>query len=147
MTFVIAGWTPLHHAALLAPPTLISYLLTHGCSPLSVTRRNLTALDIVTAYSVIPGREDIALFLEEAMKSEGWTSNKMSEQRRTMDEAQKRIDKRQSDREAIERILNLDSQWWKSDDRLPSSIEVSEDESDTEDETYYVRVPRQYSVY
>ncbi|KAG5722125.1 hypothetical protein E4T56_gene3764, partial [Termitomyces sp. T112] len=71
------GWTPLHHAALLSPPTLVSHLMTHGCSPCAVTRRGLTPLDVVTAHSTLPGRGDVALLLEESMRSEGWIGGRM----------------------------------------------------------------------
>ena len=83
-TSTSAGWTPLHYASLLSPPTLVSYLLTHGSAPLTVTRRQLTALDIVTAHSTVPGREDVALLLEEAMREAGWKGGRMEEQRRVL---------------------------------------------------------------
>jgi len=85
---MIAGWTPLHHAALLSPPTLISYLMTHGCSPFALTKRNLTPLDLVTAHSTVPGREDVAFLLEEAMKSEGWEGSRMNRRRRLVEQQQ-----------------------------------------------------------
>jgi hypothetical protein len=47
--------------------------MTHGCSPFDVTKRNLTPLDIVTAHSLLPGREIVALILEESMRGEGWS--------------------------------------------------------------------------
>ncbi|KAH9974958.1 hypothetical protein BGW80DRAFT_1457911 [Lactifluus volemus] len=77
-----AGWTALHHAALMSPPTLVSFLLTHGCSPFSQTRLGLTPLDIVTAHSTMPGRQDVSILLGEAMRGEGWTGGRMEEQRR-----------------------------------------------------------------
>jgi hypothetical protein len=64
-----AGWTPLHHAALLAPTSLISYLLSHGASPLALSRRKLTPLDVITAHSDIPGRESAAVLLRDAAHS------------------------------------------------------------------------------
>ncbi|KAH8120285.1 DIL domain-containing protein [Phellopilus nigrolimitatus] len=136
-----AGWTPLHHAALLAPPTLISHLLTHGCSPLSVTLKNMTALDIVTAYSVIPGREDVALFLEEAMRGDGWQSSRMAIQRRCFSQKLKQNGKRQTEREAIKKILDLNSQWWRSNELFPSACETSDDEADDEDENEKIYTP------
>ncbi|KLO14496.1 hypothetical protein SCHPADRAFT_872681 [Schizopora paradoxa] len=128
-----AGWTPLHHAALLAPPTLISHLLTHGSSPLCQTERNMTALDLITAYSVIPGREDVALFLEEAMRGEGWQSSKMATQRRDVLEKSKLEDKQRSEREAVNRILELRADWWDSPDDSPSENAPAEGEVDDEE--------------
>lgn len=97
----------------------------------------MTALDIVTAYSVIPGREDVALFLGEAMRGEGWQDNKLSLKRQTMNEKLKHSEQRQAERLAIQRILDLDGQWWgQNDDDSPE--EPSENEKDIEDVEYYV---------
>ncbi|WWD19847.1 hypothetical protein CI109_104314 [Kwoniella shandongensis] len=57
------GWTPLHLAALLSTPPLISFLLGRGASPHALTNRGLTPLDLVVG---MPDREDVALFLEHA---------------------------------------------------------------------------------
>ncbi|KAJ6509454.1 DIL domain-containing protein [Mycena vitilis] len=127
------GWTPLHHAALLAPPTLISHLITHGCSPFAVTRRNLTPLDIVTAHSVLPGREDVALLLEEAMRGEGWTGGKMEERRRLLDARRKRREKQRAVRDTIGRTLGVNAKWWGSDSEFSSSDSESGDEEVDED--------------
>ena len=62
----------------------MSHLLTHGCSPFTQTRRHLTALDIVTAHSILPGREDVRLLLEEAMREQGWTGGRMEERRKVL---------------------------------------------------------------
>ncbi|WVQ83667.1 hypothetical protein IAT38_005810 [Cryptococcus sp. DSM 104549] len=57
------GWTPLHLAALISTPPLISFLLSHGASPQALTNRGLTPLDLVAG---MPSRADVALFLEHA---------------------------------------------------------------------------------
>ncbi|KAF5375121.1 hypothetical protein D9758_000363 [Tetrapyrgos nigripes] len=132
-----AGWTPLHHAALLSPPSLISFLMTHGCSPFDVTRRNLTALDIVTAHSIMPGRADVALLLEEAMRGEGWTGGKMEQKRRQFDELMKRKGKQQVLREDVGRILGIPSRWWGSDSQNPFSDSDSEEDQDDDDGAIY----------
>lgn len=124
-----AGWTPLHHAALLAPPTLVSHLMTHGCSPFSVTHRNLTPLDIVTAHTLLPGREDIAILLEEAMRSEGWSGGRMEQRRRALDEQIKRRDGRKGICQNIANIIEVPPQWWGDD-----GSELSFDESDSEED-------------
>ena len=98
----------------------------------------MTALDLITAYSVIPGREDVALFLEEAMRGEGWQSSKMATQRRDILEKSKQEDKQRSEREAVNRILDLRSDWWDSPDDSPSESTPAEGEVD--DEELYVRV-------
>ncbi|KAJ7932480.1 DIL domain-containing protein [Mycena leptocephala] len=128
-----AGWTPLHHAALLSPPTLISHLMTHGCSPFDVTRRNLTPLDIVTAHSVLPGREDVALLLEEAMRGEGWTGGKMEERRRLLDERRRRREKQRAIRDTVGRTLGVNSKWWGDQSDFLDSDSESDDEEVDED--------------
>ncbi|WWC91930.1 uncharacterized protein L201_006882 [Kwoniella dendrophila CBS 6074] len=57
------GWTPLHLAALISTPPLISFLLSRGSSPHALTNRGLTPLDLVVG---LPDKEDVALFLEHA---------------------------------------------------------------------------------
>ncbi|KAJ4486030.1 DIL domain-containing protein [Lentinula aciculospora] len=131
------GWTPLHYAALLSPPTLVSHLMTHGCSPFDVTRRKLTPLDIVSAHSMIPGRADVALLVEEAMRGEGWTGGRLEEKRRILDERMKRKGKQQSVREDVGKALGIHPRWWShhsdefnfSDDTSDSELEEEEDES------------------
>ena len=124
-----AGWTPLHYASLLSPPTLVSYLLTNGSSPLSVTRRGLTALDIVTAHSTVPGREDVALLLEEAMREAGWQGGRMEEQRRILEKRMRRLGKQRHVQEDIERILGINHRWWGDEDAL-YSLDTGEDSDD-----------------
>lgn len=99
----------------------------------------MTALDIITAYSAIPGREDVALFLEEAMRGEGWQDNKLSLKRQNFNERVKEFERRQAERVAIQRILDLDGQWWGQDDGTTAE-ETSEDEKDFEDGEFYVSV-------
>lgn len=126
---VAAGWTALHYAALLAPPTLVSHLLTHGCSPLSLTRRQLTALDIVTAHSTVPGREDVALLLEEAMREEGWKGGRMEERRRSLEQRLRRIGRRKQVQDGIQKILGISPSWW-GDYECETSFDTSEDEDE-----------------
>jgi hypothetical protein len=139
---VSAGWTPLHHAALLSPPTLISHLMTHGCSPFAVTRRNLTALDIVTAHTVMPGREDVALLLEEAMRGDGWTGGRMEQKRKVLDERIKQRDKRKSVRDIVAKTLSVDQRWWGDDDSDSSSVDSEFEEEEENPETVYVSTTR-----
>lgn len=133
----LAGWTPLHHAAVLAPPSLVSYLMTHGGSPFSVTRRQLTPLDIVTAHTLLPGREDIVLLLEESMRSEGWTGGRMEQRRRALDEHLKRRDRQKDLYNSVSKILDLPTLWWGELDIETSSV-LSESEDDNFDEALYV---------
>lgn len=137
LSCAVAGWTPLHHAALLAPPTLVSFLMTHGCSVFSVTRRNLTPLDIVTAHSVIPGRDDVALLLEESMRGEGWTGGRVEQKRRLEDARTKRKRLRKATREKICHVLDVDPRWWGHDsDLAPSESSDSEDDEDDNNELF-----------
>ncbi|KAG6884198.1 hypothetical protein C0992_006780, partial [Termitomyces sp. T32_za158] len=131
------GWTPLHHAALLSPPTLVSHLMTHGCSPFASTRRGLTALDVVTAHSILPGRDDVALLLEESMRSEGWNGGRMEEKRRIVEQRKKRKARKEGIRKEISRILCVHPSWW---GELDSDSE-SEDEAEDEDKQIYTPLP------
>ena len=147
--FVLAGWTPLHHAALLSPPTLISYLMTHDCSPFDVTRRNLTALDIVTAHSLLPGREDVALLLEEAMRGEGWSGGRMEDRRRLLEERMKRRQTQRNVRNDVGSVLGVNPVWWGVADSDSSSIESeSDDESEDHSDAFYAsdRTARSFSM-
>ncbi|KAK0208095.1 DIL domain-containing protein [Desarmillaria ectypa] len=132
-----SGWTPLHHAVLLSPPTLVSHLMTHGCSPFDVTRRSLTPLDIVTAHSVIPGRDGVALLLEEAMRGEGWTGGRMEEKRHLFDERAKRKGKQKHVQEDVGRVLGVHSKWWACDSDDSSSDSDDDGDEDIEDETLF----------
>lgn len=130
----IAGWTPLHHAALLSPPTLVSYLMTHGGSPFALTKRNLTPLDIVTAHSIVPGREDVALLLGEAMRSQGYEGSRMDQKRRLVDQQQKRRGKRKEMRQDIATVLGIHPRWWGPEPEfLSPGSDTSDDESDDPD--------------
>lgn len=131
---VIAGWTPLHHAALLSPPTLISYLTMHGCSPFALTKRKLTPLDVVTAHSIVPGREDVALLLEEAMRSEGWEGSRMDQRRRLVEQQQKRRGRRKELRADVAKALGVHPGWWGPEPEFPASdSDTSDDENDDPD--------------
>ncbi|KAI0639675.1 DIL domain-containing protein [Trametes polyzona] len=123
-----AGWTALHYAALLSPPTLVSYLITHGSSPLALTRRRLTPLDIVTAHSTVPGREDVAFLLEEAMREGGWKGGRMEEQRRSLEKRMRRLGKRRHVQQEIEKSLGIHPKWWGDDDAFAALD--SDDEAD-----------------
>ncbi|KAI0687789.1 DIL domain-containing protein [Cytidiella melzeri] len=125
-----AGWGALHHAALLAPPTLVSHLLTRGSSPFAVTRRNLTALDIVTAHSPLPGREDVRVLLEEAMREKGWTGGRMEERRRLQEKQKQRMQTQRALQDQLTSTLGIEFRWWGDSD---SEIDLNE-VSDIEDE-------------
>ena len=129
-----AGWTPLHYAAIFSPPTLVSYLMTHGCSPFSLTARNLTALDIVTAHSTLPGKEDVALLLEEAMRGQGWTGGRMEQKRRLFDQRMKKKGKRKTIREDIRKTLGVSSDWWGKDSESSNSDSDDDDEDEGGDD-------------
>ena len=105
--------------------------MTHGCSPFSVTRRNLTALDIVTAHSTLPGREDVALLIEEAMRGEGWTGGRVEARRRRLEERVKRRRRKRDTRENLGQVLGVSPGWWGDyDDSDSSSNESLSEELD-----------------
>lgn len=116
--------------------------MTHGCSPFSVTRRNLTALDIVTGHTVMPGREDVALLLEESMRGDGWIGGRMERKRKVLDERIKEKGKQQSVRDNVTKMLNVDQKWWGSEDSDSSSIDSTLEEEEEEQETVYVSALR-----
>ncbi|TFY83995.1 hypothetical protein EWM64_g5 [Hericium alpestre] len=137
-----AGWTALHHAALMAPPTLVSYLLTHGCSPFSLTRRKLMPLDIVTAHSTMPGREDVALLIGEAMRGEGWTGGRMEDRRKSLEKRMIKKGKQNKMRDDVGQRLGISPRWWGDSEWDAISPEVSDDEDeDDEDEQLYTPPP------
>ena len=127
---------------MIAPPTLVSYLLTHGCSPFAVTRRKLTALDIVTASTTLPGREDVALLLEEHMRAQGWTGGRMEERRKLTELRQHRMGKRRDLQEGVEKALNIDPRWWgeAEPDYVASEISDDEDEDFNADKEVLVNI-------
>ena len=105
--------------------------MTHGCSPFSVTRRNLTALDIVTAHSTLPGREDVALLIEQAMRGEGWTGGRVEARRRRQEERVKRRRRKRDTRENVGQVLGVNPGWWGDyDDSDSSSNESLSEELD-----------------
>jgi hypothetical protein len=90
----------------------------------------LTALDIVTAHSTLPGRDDVALLLEEAMRGQGWTGGRLEQKRRLLDQRLKRKGKRKTIREDIGKVLGINSDWWGKD---PDSDSEEPDSDDDED--------------
>lgn len=118
----------------MSPPTLVSHLLTHGASPFALTRRKLTALDIVTAHSTVPGREDVALLLEEAMREEGWKGGRMEEQRRLAEKRLRRLGKRKNVQSDIEEVLGISSRWWGDNDPELTFDWLDEEDEEDEDE-------------
>lgn len=125
-----AGWTPLHYAAVLSPPTLVSHFLKSGCSPFVRTGRDLTALDLVTGHSPIPGRETVALLLEEAMRTEGWAGGRAEERRKALEERTAHLKKRNTVREGINRTLGCNPAWWGESESEVDSDDVDEGEID-----------------
>jgi hypothetical protein len=111
--------------------------MTHGCSPFTVTRRNLTPLDVVTAHSILPGRDDVALLLEESMRGEGWTGGRMEQKRRSSEQRVKRKERRKEVRDEINKVLSVNPAWWGLDSDSDSSDSGSEDE----DDRIYVSAP------
>lgn len=57
----LADWTPLHIAAIISTPPLISFLLTRGASTSAITDGGLTPFDLVAG---MPNREEISLLLQ-----------------------------------------------------------------------------------
>lgn len=121
--------------------------MTHGCSPFAVTRRKLTALDIVTASTTLPGREDVALLLEEHMRAQGWTGGRMEERRKLRELRQHRIGKRRNLQEGVEKALNIDPRWWGDAEPDYVASELSDDEDEDFDMDKDVAVYTSISSY
>jgi hypothetical protein len=115
--------------------------MTHGCSPLAVTHRNLTPLDIVTAHSVLPGREDVALLLEEAMRGEGWAGGRMEDKRRLSEERVRRKDRQKDVRDDVAKVLNVNPTWWGDEGSDSSS---TDSDSGDEDDVLFVSMISPY---
>ena len=110
--------------------------MTHGCSPFALTRRNLTPLDIVTAHSILPGRDDVALLLEEAMRGQGWTGGRMEQKRKVIDQRSKREKKQNEVRDTLGKVLGIDLAWW--DEESDQLLRDSDSDDEEEDEYVYV---------
>ncbi|KAF4623925.1 hypothetical protein D9613_001725 [Agrocybe pediades] len=139
MTADKAGWTPLHYSAILAPPTLVSYLMTHGCSPFALTERKLTPLDIVTAHSTLPGKEDVALLLEESMRGEGWTGGRMEERRRALEQRLKKVGKKKEICNEVGKILGVNPDWWGKNSEYFEAESDSDDDEEADEGVYTPR--------
>lgn len=99
----------------------------------------MTALDIVTAHSLVPGREDVRLLLEEAMREQGWTGGRMEEHRRAQERRMERLSKRKAVQENVGRILDIGPAWWGDIDADSySDISDDEDEAMSEDDKVFV---------
>ncbi|KIM30850.1 hypothetical protein M408DRAFT_271449 [Serendipita vermifera MAFF 305830] len=148
-----SGWTPLHHAALLAPASLVSHMLSHGASSLALSRRKLTPLDVITAYEDVPGRAGAITLLREAMRTAmtyeekqrmiklGWRGDERREmERRKQEQAELRRHRKMRLKEDVISILDeeLSNSQGKADVSWGMGNEDSEDEifepSDLEDE-------------
>lgn len=109
--------------------------MTHGCSPFTVTRRNLTPLDVVTAHSILPGRDDVALLLEESMRGEGWIGGRMEHKRRLSEQRMKRKERKKEMRAGINKVFNVNPAWWPLD-RDPDSSDSGSEEEEEDDRIY-----------
>ena len=81
----------------------------------------------------MPGRQDVALLLGEAMRGEGWTGGRMEEQRRQLERAAARKRKRELVREDVGKVLSIAPQWWGDDEWQVIASESDEDESEGEE--------------
>ncbi|KZT61318.1 DIL-domain-containing protein [Calocera cornea HHB12733] len=139
-----AGWTPLHYAALMAPPTLITYMLQH-CAAIGLraedllnartNRSGLTPLDVISAHTPIPSREGIVLMLEDAM-GVGAIKERMKREQREAD--RRRLeDKRRWLEERRKCLMTWGLGGWgedDEDDELDVDDESSAWDSDEDDE-------------
>ena len=81
----------------------------------------------------MPGRQDVALLLGEAMRGEGWTGGRMEEQRRQLERKAARMRRREHVREDVGKVLPIAPQWWGDDEWQAIASGSDEDESDGEE--------------
>ena len=81
----------------------------------------------------MPGRQDVALLLGEAMRGEGWTGGRMEEQRRQLERRAARKRRRERVREDIGKVLSIAPQWWGDDELQAIASESDEDDSEGEE--------------
>lgn len=110
-----------------------------------MTNRGLTALDIVTAYSPIPGRGDVGLLLEEAMREQGWTGGRVEERRRLHEKQTLKTQQKKKLQDQITKALDIDPRWW-GDVDLESSIEDSSDDGDGDSHDFDIYVRGSFSA-
>lgn len=115
--------------------------MTHGCSVFALTKRNLTPLHIVTAHSTLPGREDVALLLEESMRSQGWEGGKIDQRRRMVEQQQKRRGKQMQLRQDVATLLGVHSSWWGQESTSPDDEDEDQDGDVDNDD------PDNYAIY
>ncbi|KAK8853419.1 hypothetical protein IAR55_004125 [Kwoniella newhampshirensis] len=120
------GWTPLHLAALLSTPPLISFMLGRGASPHALTNRGLTPLDLVVGMLY---REDVALFLEHATSNGQSSCTPISNhiphfppgRQKMLDRRRRQASRQLEEMEANERRMRLESereQWLRDSARF-----------------------------
>ena len=81
----------------------------------------------------MPGRQDVALLLGEAMRGEGWTGGRMEEQRRQLERRTAQKHRRERVRENVVKVLAIAPQWWGDDEWQSIVSESDEDDSDGEE--------------
>ena len=68
----------------------------------------MTAPDLVTGHSLIPGMETVSHLLEKAMRSKGWADRRMEERRKALEERTARLQVNKG----LNRSLCIDPAWW-----------------------------------
>jgi hypothetical protein len=84
----------------------------------------------------MPGREDVALLLEEAMRGDGWTGGRVEQKRKVLDERMKQKGKQKSVRDNVAKTLSVDQRWWGDNDSDSSSDSDLEEEDDNSENVY-----------
>jgi hypothetical protein len=84
----------------------------------------------------MPGREDVALLLEEAMRGDGWTGGKMEQKRKVLEERIKQKSKQKSVRDHVAKTWSVDQRWWGADDSDSSSIDSDLEEEESPENVY-----------
>ena len=72
----------------------------------------MTAPDLVTGHSLIPGMETVSHLLEKAMRSKGWADRRMEERWKALEERTARLQGRNAVNKDLNRSLCIDPAWW-----------------------------------
>lgn len=72
------------------------------------------------------------------MREAGWKGGRMEEQRRVLEKRMRRLGKRRSVQENIERVLGISPQWWGDEDLLYSIDNEDESEEESLDDSTLV---------
>ncbi|KAF8202842.1 DIL domain-containing protein [Pholiota molesta] len=105
----------------------VRHLVSQGADMTADKERKLTPLDIITAHSMLPGKEDVALLLEESMRDK---------RRRLLEQRSKRKGRKKEIREDVGKALGVTPDWWRRNSDLSDSEDDSDEDEEVDDNVY-----------